>query len=98
MLIVEDIIDSGLTMVKLLSEIRKIGPKSLRVASLFWKRNPKSVGYVPHYVGFNIPDQFIIGYNLDYNDYFRELNHVCVISDAAKSRFRRRLEDNGSEV
>jgi len=86
-LIVEDIIDSGLTMVKLLDALKEFEPKSVRVASLFVKRNPRSIGYVPHYIGFDIPDKFIIGYNLDYNDYFRELNHVCVISDEAKERF-----------
>ena len=41
-------------------------------------------------IGFNVPDKFIIGYNLDYNDYFRELNHVCVISDEAKKLFSRK--------
>lgn len=92
-LIVEDIIDSGLTMVKLLGALKEFEPKTVRVASLFLKRNPKSCGYVPDYVGFDVPDKFIIGYNLDYNDYFRELNHVCVISDEAKKKFSQRKEN-----
>jgi hypoxanthine phosphoribosyltransferase len=86
-LIVEDIIDTGVTMVKLLDVLKDYNIKSLRVASLFLKRNPQSVGYVPHYVGFDIPNKFIIGYNLDYNEYFRELNHVCVISEEAKRKY-----------
>lgn len=47
LLVVEDIIDTGLTMVKLLEVLKQHQPKSIRVASLFWKRNPKSCGYMP---------------------------------------------------
>jgi hypoxanthine phosphoribosyltransferase len=47
-LVVEDIIDSGQTMVKLLEALRNYSPKSLRVSSLFWKRNPHATGYVPN--------------------------------------------------
>ncbi|KAI1280306.1 Hypoxanthine-guanine phosphoribosyltransferase [Halotydeus destructor] len=86
-LIVEDIVDTGKTMVKLLEAFENVQPKTLRVASLFLKRNPASNGYVPQYVGFEVPDKFIIGYNLDYNEYFRELNHVCVINDEAKRKY-----------
>lgn len=88
-LIVEDIIDSGLTMQTLLKELEKEQPKSVRVAALFFKRTPKNTcNYRPDYCGFSIPDSFIVGCNLDYNNYFRDLQHVCVISNHGKQRYR----------
>jgi len=80
-LIVEDIIDTGKTMSKLLFTLNKFSPKSVKVACLLRKRTPLSSGYAPDYVGFEIPDKFLVGYALDYNEYFRDLMHICVISD-----------------
>jgi len=80
-LIVEDIIDTGKTMSKLLFTLNKFNPKSVKVACLLRKRTPLSSGYAPDYVGFEIPDKFLVGYALDYNEYFRDLMHICVISD-----------------
>ena len=54
-LIVEDIIDTGRTMTKLLKTITKYNPKSVKVACLLRKRTPLSSGYIPDYVGFEIP-------------------------------------------
>uniref|UniRef100_A0A7N9CGN3 Hypoxanthine phosphoribosyltransferase n=1 Tax=Macaca fascicularis TaxID=9541 RepID=A0A7N9CGN3_MACFA len=73
-LIVEDIIDTGKTMQTLLSLVRQYNPKMVKVASLLVKRTPRSVGYKPDFVGFEIPDKFVVGYALDYNEYFRDLN------------------------
>uniref|UniRef100_A0A6G1SAX9 Hypoxanthine phosphoribosyltransferase n=1 Tax=Aceria tosichella TaxID=561515 RepID=A0A6G1SAX9_9ACAR len=97
-LVCEDIIDSGLTMTKLLAALSKEKPKLIRVASLFFKRTPKNTSnYYPDYVGFSIPDSFIVGCNLDYNNYFRDLQHVCVISNEGKQRYKASNEDsNGS--
>ncbi|KAI9593257.1 phosphoribosyltransferase-like protein [Syncephalis fuscata] len=83
-LIVEDIIDTGRTMVKLLDKLKEFSPKSIRVASLLLKKTPLSNGYIPDYVGFAIPDNFVVGYALDYNEYFRDLDHICIISDHGK--------------
>ncbi|KAK4510731.1 uncharacterized protein ATC70_005164 [Mucor velutinosus] len=80
LLIVEDIIDTGATMVKLLDRLALIEPQSVRVTSLLIKKTPRSNGYIPDYVGFAIPDAFVVGYALDYNEYFRDLDHICVIS------------------
>ncbi|KAL9538329.1 hypothetical protein MBANPS3_011010 [Mucor bainieri] len=80
LLIVEDIIDTGATMVKLLERLALVEPKSVRVTSLLIKKTSRSNGYVPDYVGFAIPDAFVVGYALDYNEYFRDLDHICVIS------------------
>ncbi|OLY81841.1 Hypoxanthine-guanine phosphoribosyltransferase [Smittium mucronatum] len=87
-LIVEDIIDTGRTMVSLLEYLKKFELKSLKVASLFIKRTPLSNGFIPDYVGFSVPDLFIVGYCLDYNDHFRDLNHVCAISPEGKIKYQ----------
>lgn len=86
-LVVEDIIDTGKTMQKLLEILRGVKPKCIKVASMLVKRTPRSSGYKPDYTGFEIPDIFIVGYALDYNEYFRDLNHVCEINDAGKQKY-----------
>jgi hypoxanthine phosphoribosyltransferase len=57
----------------------------VKVASLLVKRTSQSVGYRPDFVGFEIPDKFVVGYALDYNEYLRDLNHVCVTSETGKA-------------
>jgi len=86
-LIVEDIIDTGLTMQKLLQTIKEYQPKSVRVASLVVKRAPNSNGYRPDYIGFEVPNYFIVGYAIDYNEHFRDLGHICVINEAGKKKY-----------
>ncbi|CAO3618919.1 unnamed protein product [Mucor hiemalis] len=87
LLIVEDIIDTGATMVHLLDKLQTYSPKSVRVTSLLVKKTSRSNGYIPQYVGFAIPDAFVVGYALDYNEYFRDLDHICVISDEGKEKY-----------
>lgn len=55
---------------------------------LLVKRVPHSSACVPDYVGFEIPNRFVVGYALDYNEYFRDLNHICVISDTGKMKYK----------
>jgi len=86
-LIVEDIIDTGNTMLKLLDVLKQHKPASINVISLLLKRTPKSVGYKPDYIGFEIPDKFVVGYALDYNEYFRDLNHICAINEHGKKKY-----------
>jgi hypoxanthine phosphoribosyltransferase len=86
-LIVEDIIDTGRTMKQLLATLNRHEPKSVNVACLLRKRTPLSDGYAPHYVGFEIPDKFVVGYALDYNEYFRDMNHICAINDHGKEKY-----------
>jgi len=88
-LLVEDIVDTGKTMTKLLNTVAKYKPKSVKVACLLRKRTPFSSGYIPDYVGFEIPDKFVIGYALDYNEYFRDLMHICVISEEGIERYKK---------
>ncbi|XP_005104831.1 hypoxanthine-guanine phosphoribosyltransferase isoform X2 [Aplysia californica] len=86
-LIVEDIIDTGKTMQHLLELLKKVEPKSIKVASLLVKRTPLSVGYKPDYIGFEVPDVFLVGYALDFNEYFRDLGHICVINKNGKTKY-----------
>ncbi|XP_059173176.1 hypoxanthine-guanine phosphoribosyltransferase-like isoform X1 [Physella acuta] len=86
-LVVEDIIDTGRTMLQLLELLKSVGPKSVKVASLLVKRTPDNVGYTPDYIGFEVPNQFLVGYALDYNEYFRDLSHICVINESGKKKY-----------
>lgn len=86
-LVVEDIIDTGNTMTHLLDLLKTYEPKSVKVASLLVKRTPLSVGYRPDYIGFEVPDLFLVGYALDYNEHFRDLGHICSINDKGKAKY-----------
>ena len=78
-LIVEDIIDTGRTMVKLLKTMEKYSPKQVRVCSLLVKRTSRSNGFLPDYAGFSIPEKFVVGYALDLNEHFRDLEvFICL--------------------
>ncbi|GAU96766.1 hypothetical protein RvY_08158 [Ramazzottius varieornatus] len=90
-LIVEDMIDSGRTMVALLEHMNQYRTKSIRVASLLWKRlQPGKVpsSFRPHFYGFQIPDRFVIGFGMDYNEKFRDLNHLCVINQHGIDKYK----------
>lgn len=75
-------------MKTLLKHVEAFGPKMIKVAGLLVKRVPHSSACVPDYVGFEIPNRFVVGYALDYNEYFRDLNHICVISDTGKMKYK----------
>ncbi|XP_069504261.1 phosphoribosyltransferase domain-containing protein 1 [Ambystoma mexicanum] len=87
-LIVEDIIGTGRTMKALLNQLQKYKPKMIKVASLLVKRTPLSDGYRPDYAGFEIPNLFVVGYALDYNEHFRDLNHICIINETGKEKYK----------
>ena len=78
-LIVEDIIDSGLTLKWLLSNLRSRGPRSVEVATLLRKPEAARVEIDVKYVGFDIPNEFVIGYGLDYAENYRNLPYVGVL-------------------
>ncbi|XP_010157326.1 PREDICTED: hypoxanthine-guanine phosphoribosyltransferase-like, partial [Eurypyga helias] len=87
-LVVEDIIETGRTMKALLSKLKDNEPKMVKVVSLLVKRTHRSPTYTPDYIGFEIPDKFVVGYALDYNEYFRDLNHICILKEKAKEKYR----------
>jgi hypoxanthine phosphoribosyltransferase len=78
-LIVEDIIDSGLTLHYLLKNLRARGPRSLEVCALLTKPERRRVDLPIRYVGFEIPNRFAIGYGLDYAERFRNLSYVAAL-------------------
>ncbi|KTG04621.1 hypothetical protein cypCar_00023359 [Cyprinus carpio] len=61
-------------MKTLLDHVEAFRPKMIKVAGLLVKRVPSGTGYLPDYVGFEIPNCFVVGYALDYNEYFRDIN------------------------
>jgi hypoxanthine phosphoribosyltransferase len=78
-LVVEDIIDSGLTLSWLLRNLQSRGPASVEVCALLRKPEAQKVDVPVRYVGFEIPDEFVVGYGLDYAERFRELPFVGVL-------------------
>lgn len=80
-LIVEDIVDTGLTLAYLLKLIRGRQPKSLRVCTLLDRESVRLLDLRLQYVGFTIPDQFVVGYGLDYKERYRNLPYIGVLRD-----------------
>jgi hypoxanthine phosphoribosyltransferase len=79
-LIVEDIIDSGLTLSWLLANLRSRGADSVEICALFRKPDAAKVAVDVRYVGFEIPNEFVIGYGLDYAENYRNLRDVAVLA------------------
>ena len=75
-IIVEDIIDTGLTLSRLLADLRTDQPASLEVCAMLSKRSRRAVDVHARYIGFEIPDEFVVGYGLDYNQQYRNLPFV----------------------
>lgn len=78
-LVVEDIIDTGLTLKYLLNNLKARHPSSLKVCTLLDKPSRREVEIRPEYNGFAIPDRFVVGYGLDYAERFRELPMIGVL-------------------
>jgi hypoxanthine phosphoribosyltransferase len=82
-LLVEDIIDSGLTISYLLRYLEARGPESLEICSLFWKKGEQAVPLDVRYPGFEIPPVFVVGYGLDYAERYRNLPYIGVLKESA---------------
>ena len=78
-LIVEDIVDSGNTLSYLVKYLQGKGARSVRTCTLLDKPSRRKVEFVPDYVGLEIPDEFVIGYGLDYDEKYRALPYVGVL-------------------
>src|SRR5437016_3502619 len=82
-LIVEDIVDSGLTLQYLLRSLGARNPRSLEVCALLTKPDRRKVELPTRYVGFEIPNKFVIGYGLDFAERYRNLPYVAALASAS---------------
>jgi hypoxanthine phosphoribosyltransferase len=78
-LVIDDIFDTGHTLVEVLAQLLAQEPASIRSAVLMCKRDRSEVAIRPDHVVFEIPDEFVVGYGLDYEDRFRNLPYVAVL-------------------
>ena len=78
-LLVEDIVDSGVTLHYLVNVLQQRKPRSIRIAALLDKPDRRQRPVKVSYVGFQIPDEFVVGYGLDYAERYRNLREVCVL-------------------
>ena len=78
-IVVEDIVDSGRTLSYLMELLRDRGPKSLRLCTLLDKPDRRVVDVNVDYTGFQIPDEFVVGYGLDYDQKYRNLPYIGVV-------------------
>lgn len=78
-LIVEDIIDSGLTLSYLLDQLERRNPASLRICSLLNKPDRRTTSVHVDYLGFDIPNEFVVGYGLDYAEHYRNLPFIGIL-------------------
>ena len=80
-IIVEDIVDTGLTLTYLQDILRARAPKSLKTACLLSKPSRRKVDVGVDYIGFTIEDRFVVGYGLDYAEKYRNLSHIAVLDE-----------------
>lgn len=80
-LIVEDIVDSGVTLNYLMHILDQRKPRSIRIAALLDKPERRLRPIHVNYVGFQIPDEFVVGYGLDYAEKYRNLDSICVLEN-----------------
>lgn len=78
-IVIEDIIDSGLSIKYIKEDILRRNPKSLKIASLLFKKGISKLDFNIDYVGFKIPNKFVVGYGLDYAQKYRNLKEIFVL-------------------
>lgn len=76
--VIEDIVDTGRSAIDIINQLQGLNPASVRFATLFYKPEASVTGFIPDYVGFNIPSDFIVGYGLDYDGLGRNLPDILV--------------------
>lgn len=81
-LIVEDIVDTGLTLKYISGVLQNRNPRSIKIACLLDKPSRRKTDIYPDYVGYSIPDKFVVGYGLDYAEQYRHYPAVCILKPA----------------
>ena len=84
-ILVEDILDTGLTLTFIQNMLRAHQPKSLKIAALLDKVSRRTEPIRGDYVGFEIPDEFVVGYGLDFAEHYRNLPDICVLESGPES-------------
>jgi hypoxanthine phosphoribosyltransferase len=82
-LVVEDIVDEGVTLEKVREELAEYDPNSIRATALFEKRARLRTDVDIEHTGFVIPDEFVVGYGLDYDERFRDVRHLATVDETA---------------
>jgi hypoxanthine phosphoribosyltransferase len=85
-ILVEDILDTGLTLTYLKNVLQTHQPKALRIAALLDKVSRRTEPIHGDYVGFEIPDEFVVGYGLDFAERYRNLPDICVLESGSEKR------------
>lgn len=81
-LIVDDIFDTGQTLKRIVEAFEAFGPSSIKTAALLLKEGRSTVDFTPDYFCFRIPNAFVVGYGLDYNDDYRHLPYIAVMEES----------------
>jgi len=81
-LVVDDIFDTGNTLAAVMRHLDSAQASSVRGAVLLWKERSREGDWIPDYFGFKIPDVFVVGYGLDYNDEFRSLPFIAALDES----------------
>ncbi|KNF07821.1 hypoxanthine phosphoribosyltransferase Hpt [Gottschalkia purinilytica] len=85
-LIVEDIIDTGLTLSYLVSNLKSRGANSVKICTLLDKPERRKIDVELKYKGFDIPDEFVVGYGIDFSEGYRNLPDVCILKEETYSK------------
>jgi len=86
LLIVEDIIDSGLTLSYLIENLKARGPESVEICTILDKPDRRKTNINIKYTGFQVPDEFVVGYGLDYAEKYRNLPYVAILKEEVYSK------------
>jgi hypoxanthine phosphoribosyltransferase len=84
LILIEDIVDTGLTVKRILEYLKSFkSPRSVKICTLLDKQPARKVDVEPDYIGFRVEDRFVVGYGLDFNEYYRELNDIYLYEEGA---------------
>ncbi|HWP96770.1 MAG TPA: hypoxanthine phosphoribosyltransferase [Syntrophomonadaceae bacterium] len=85
-LIVEDIVDTGLTLKYIIEVLKTRNPRSIKICCLLDKPSRRKADIHPEYVGYSIPDRFVVGYGLDYAEQYRNYPAVCIVKPTMEGK------------
>lgn len=87
-IIVDSLIETGLTVVTLMDIVKKFNPSDIKVATLTLKKYKGVIRFIPDFCGFEIPEKFVVGHLTDYNQFFRDSSHLYSINKKCKDEYK----------